>query len=332
MLKPRHLVFVIILLAGCARQGAIPNTDKFPPHLVSVTHINRNQLIVSFDEELDSTALLPSTFLITSPHDTADICFIARDPNDTRGFSLILLTSPLIDETYQISGLVVDSRGNGASIRSSFRASTRQDTTPVSILVSPLDPQTTFPYSIRFEFSEPLDTSRGMRILTAPPASEEALSGSWNRELTRYSVRVADTTLKGLPFYLVLLPGVSDFAGNRTTEGLAAFVYSDTGLVLRDIRGEVKTSEGRAAYSAIVLFKTPQDLFALTITDSSGAFIATLEEREETKIEAWFDRDGNGVYEEEASFSEATLPDSVPLITRPAPSPLRFDQLIPQTQ
>lgn len=319
----------ILLLAGCARQGAIPNTDRFPPHLVSVTCPNRNQVIMSFDEELDSTALLPTTFLLSSSRDTARIRFITKDPADSK--TLILLTSPLLDETYRLSGLALDRKGNASSIRSSFRASTRQDTTPPAILVSPGDPQTTFPYNIRFEFSEPVDTNRGMPILFAPPASEEALSSSWNRDLTRYSIRIADTTLRGLPFYLVLLPGIADFAGNRTTEGRATFVYSDTGLVLRDIRGEVKTAEGASAYSAIVLFKTPEKPSALTITDSSGAFIATLAEREETRIEAWFDRDGNGVYEEEASLSAQPLPDSVTLVTRSVPSPIRLDQLVPKT-
>lgn len=285
---------------------------------------------MSFDEELDSTALLPTTFLLNSSRDTAKIRFITKDPADSK--TLILLTSPLLDETYRLSGLALDRKGNASSIRSSFHASTRQDTTPPSILLSPGDPQTTFPYNIWFEFSEPVDTSRGMPIPFAPPASEEALSGSWNRDLTRYSIRIADTTLRGLPFYLVLLPGVSDFAGNRVTEGLAAFVYSDTGLLLRDIRGKVKTTEGASASRAIVLFKTPEEPFALTITDSSGAFIATLEEREETRIEAWFDRDGNGVYEEEASLSEEPLPDSVTLVTRPASAPMRLDQLIHQTQ
>lgn len=330
MLKRSHLFWFVIVLIGCARQGAIPNTDRFPPHLVSVTCPNRNQVIMSFDEELDSTALLPTTFLLNSSRDTAKIRFITKDPADSK--TLILLTSPLLDETYRLSGLALDRKGNASSIRSSFHASTRQDTTPPSILLSPGDPQTTFPYNIWFEFSEPVDTSRGMPIPFAPPASEEALAGSWNRDLTRYSIRIADTTLRGLPFYLVLLPGVSDFAGNRVTEGLAAFVYSDTGLLLRDIRGKVKTTEGASASRAIVLFKTPEEPFALTITDSSGAFIATLEEREETRIEAWFDRDGNGVYEEEASLSEEPLPDSVTLVTRPASAPMRLDQLIHQTQ
>jgi len=285
---------------------------------------------MSFDEELDSTALLPTTFLLSSSRDTARIRFITKDPADSK--TLILLTSSLLDETYRLSGLALDRKGNASSIRSSFHASTRQDTTPPSILLSPVEPRTSFPYSIRFEFSEPVDTSRGMLIPFAPPASEEALSGSWNRDLTRYSIRIADTTLRGLPFYLVLLPGVSDFAGNRVTEGLAAFVYSDTGLLLRDIRGKVKTTEGASASRAIVLFKTPEEPFALTITDSSGAFIATIEEREETRIEAWFDRDGNGVYEEEASLSAQPLPDSVTLVTRPASVPMRLDQLIHQTQ
>lgn len=329
MLKRAQLSFAIILLASCARQGAIPNTDKFPPHLVSVTSLNRNQVVASFDEELDTTALLPSTFLITSAHDTADIRFIARDPTDR--LSLVLLTSPLLDETYQISGLVADNKGNASSIRSSFRASTRRDTTPPDILISPVEPLASFPYTFRFEFSEPVDTSKGMRILTAPATSEESFRSAWSRDLTRYEMRTADTTVKGPPFYLVILPGICDFAGNQVPEGLAGFVYSDTTLILRDIRGQVKTSEGKPAPSAIVLFKT-EGVFAATITDSSGVFLATLEEREGVTIEAWFDRDGNGLYERKVSFSAEPFPDSVVLITQPVASPVGLDQLIPKTQ
>jgi hypothetical protein len=329
MLKRTQLFFAIVLLAGCARQGAIPNTDRFPPHLVSVTSVNRNQVVVSFDEELDTTALLPSTFLIASGHDTADIKFIARDP--TARLSLVLLTSPLLDETYQISGLIADNKGNASSIRSSFRASTRRDTTPPGILISPVEPFASFPYTFRFEFSEPVDTSRGMRILTAPAASEESFRSAWNRDLTRYEMRTTDTTVKGPGFYLVVLPGICDFAGNRTTEGLAGFVYSDTTLILRDIRGQVKTSEGKPAPSAIVLFKT-EDVFAATIADSSGVFLTTIEELEGVTIQAWFDRDGNGSYENEASFSAEPFPDSVGLITQPAALPLGLNQLIPETR
>jgi hypothetical protein len=329
MLKRTQLFFAVILLASCARQGAIPNTDKFPPHLVSVTSVNRTQVVVGFDEELDTTALLPSTFLIASAHDTADIRFIARDP--TNQLSLVLLTSPLLDETYQISGLVADYKGNASSIRSSFRASTRQDTTPPGILISPVEPLTSFPYTFRFEFSEPVDTSKGMRILTAPTASEKSFRIAWSRNLARYEIRTTDTTVKGPGFYIVVPPGICDFAGNRTSTGLAGFVYSDTTFILQDIRGQVKTSEGRPAPSAIVLFKT-EDVFAATITDSSGVFLTTIEERKGITIEAWFDRDGNDLYEQKASFSAESLPDSVVLVTQPLASPAGLDQLIPETQ
>jgi hypothetical protein len=329
MLKRAHLFFTVILLASCARQGAIPNTDKFPPHLTSVTSVNRTQVVASFDEELDTNALLPSTFLITSAHDTAEIRFIAKDPADR--LSLVLLTSSLLDETYQISGLVADYKGNASSIRSSFRASTRQDTTPPGILISPVEPVASFPYTFRFEFSEPVDTSKGMRTLTAPAASDELFRSAWSRDLARYEIRTTDTTVKGPPFYIIVLPGICDFSGNVVTTGLAGFIYSDTTLMLRDIRGQVKTQEGKPAPSAIVLFKT-EDVFAATITDSAGVFLITLEEREGVTAEAWFDHDGNGLYEEKASFSREPLADSVALITQPVALPVSLDQLIPKTQ
>ncbi len=329
MRKRKPFLLILVLLAGCARQGTIPNTDKFPPHLLSVTSINQTQVVLNFDEKIDSLDVLANTFLISSRSDTAEIRFAATDPNDSRGRSVILLTSPLIDATYRISGLVVDPEGNAASIHLSFSASTRRDTTPASILISPPEPKTSFPYTISFQFSEPVDTGRGMQIITAPGLSDEKLQASWNRDLTRYKMRVSDTTLQGQPFYFALLGGVFDFAGNGTTYGRAAYVHSDTGLVLHDLGGKVITMQGKPAASAIILFKTSDDVFALTIADSAGAFITSVQQRKGTRIQAWFDGDGNGIYEQEASISADPLPDSIILSTSPAASPARLNQLIP---
>jgi len=324
MLRLRILAAGLLVLAACARQGAIPNPDRFPPHLVSATSLNRTRVSLRFDDELDSTALLPSTFLLTSPHDTARIRFVARDEAEPRRNALILLTSPLLDEVYTVSALVVDRHGNAASVRGKFRASTREDTTAPLVLVSPLQPQTSFPYRLALEFSEPVDTGRGVQTLGVPVPAEGLVSGEWNRGLVRYSVTCKDTTLRSRPFYLVLLPSASDFTGNRMRDAAWTFVYSDTALVLRDVRGIVRTADGRAASASLVTFSTDGLPFAAVLTDSSGAFLATIEDRENVAVQAWFSRDRDAMFEEHDSLFWRTLPDSIELHTRvlPAPRPL----------
>lgn len=318
-------------LAGCARQGAIPNPDRFPPHLLSISAISSTQLTASFDEEVDSAALLPATYLLTSPSDTPRIKFIARDPNQPGGSNLLLITTPMKGKNYKLSGMVADKEGNASTVGASFKASIRKDTTSPSILVTPREPHTRFPYSIRFQASEPVDTSKDVAVITAPLLRDEKkYSLAWDRDLTTYTLKVSDTTFKHEAFYAGLLPGLGDFSGNRTREGFSGFFYADTGFVLKQVRGKVETSLGKPAGSAILLFTDTEDsIFALTIADTSGMFLTRLKPKEVITLQVFFDENSDYVYEEQAILKLAELEDTIDIITEPVTDPVRLKDIIP---
>ncbi|MBN2380889.1 hypothetical protein JXM67_13915 [candidate division WOR-3 bacterium] len=325
MLRFLNLISIYVLLLACARQGAIPNPDRFPPHLLNATSVNRTQVNLRFDEELGADALLPNTFFITSPLDTAEIRFITVDPGDRTTYNL--LTSPLLDVTYQISALVFDRNDNASLIKASFKASTRQDTTGPSVLAYPDLPQTRFPYAVKFQFSEPVDTGRRIRVLSAPLAMPENLVSKWDPTLTRLTVECSDTFLRGYPFYAVLLAGSRDFAGNRETMGLSVFVYSDTSLELTELRGDIRTSSGGAAYGALLLFLTSDSLLALTQSDTSGLFQVTLHAADQLSVTAYFDPDSDYWFDEKTSVVISSLADTIHLKTQPLLAPIDVDQI-----
>lgn len=328
MKKIGHLSVLLVLAAACAKQGVIPNPDRFPPHLISVTAANQTQVNLRFDEALKSSSIMPSTFTLSSSYGQAKIRFAAKDPNDAQGRSLILLTSPLAPGTYTISGLVADGKDNAASIRASFKASAKRDTLPPYLSLLPFEERTSFPYILKLESAEPVDTSIEIMTLTAPFVPAASLTESWNSDLTRLDINCGDSTLKSRAFYYVLLPGVADFAGNRTGFGVSKLMYSDTTLPLYPVMGRILTEQGKGAASSLVLFKQWGGVVAATIADTSGVFISKLAERDSLEIEAYFDRERDGIFEESYRGFFPALGDSIIITTQQVSQPLRFEQLL----
>lgn len=319
------LSILIFLSAHCARQGAIPNPDRFPPHLESISSVNRTQLELVFDESLDANALQPTTFSITSAHDSANIRFLAISPRNPR--AVLVITSRLIDEKYTVSGLATDKLGNSSLISESFTPSTREDTFPPFVTVSPTEPLVRFPYRLSYDFSEPADTSRGISILTVPRRAEEEMKREWRRDLMQYNIIYSDSLLKNIALYTLLLPGITDFSGNRVLTGKTILTYNDTTLTLRDVRGSVKTRDAKPAPLALILFTADDTAFAACMADSTGAFLLSLEDKTGVKIEAWFDAEQDGLYEETGERLYRTLPDSLIVHTNPT-TPLRLQDII----
>ncbi|MBD3286708.1 hypothetical protein GF359_08890 [candidate division WOR-3 bacterium] len=326
MFRLRYLFPLLILFCACARQGAIPNPDRFPPHLKKATSVTRTQVNLLFDERLDSKALSPNTFLITSTHDTAEIKFITTNPV-VRDGGIILYTSPLQQEDYRISGLVRDGKGNSSLAEARFMASDRRDTTPPGITIRP--PGNSFPYTIIIGFSESIDTTNPLIILTAPYTPKEKTEYTWDRTGTLTNLRMVskDTTQKGSPFYVVLLPGASDFSANRDKSGAQTFIHSDTTLELRDVRGRIEASDGSSARSSLLAFRSQGKLIGMGLADSTGAFQVSLPPREEFTLNAYFDPDKDNRFEEKGSLKFPSSQDSIMLLTQPLPEPAGIEEI-----
>lgn len=314
-----------ILLCSCARQGAIPNTDRFPPHLLSADSPNRTEVRLTFDEGLNPSGLL-ETFKLESNSDTPEIKFITSVPGNSK--ILTLFTSPLEPHHYEISGLVVDGNNNAASIRSKFKASEKMDTTPPSMVISPADTQASFPFRLSMSSNEPIDTSRNYRVITIPYSSSTSLS--WRPDLSRIDINTRDTSLKTQPFYLIIFPGISDFAGNRVKHGLSSFIYADSLTKLSILHGIAKSEELRPSGCMLILLKMSERILAATLADSSGYFTISYVPTDSLGIEAWCDYNGDGLFEESGNERFAPLPDSIEISTQKLSSPRFLEQIIPE--
>ncbi len=126
------------------------------------------------------------------------------------------------------------------------------------------------------------------------------------------SLRIRDTLLAKKPFYAVLLPGVSDFTGNRRSNLTDAFVYADTSIDLNPIFGKLTAANGAKASNALVLFYKNDSLFAATGADSAGIFYTNLAVEPPFRISAYYDAQNDGSYENAGnltieSFNKDTL-------------------------
>lgn len=321
------LSILLVLLSACARQGVIPNPDKFPPHLVSVNAVNQTQINLRFDEALKPSLISASTFTLTPQQDEETIRFVAKDPNDSQGRSIVVLTSPLSAGTYTLSGLVADKTDNATTIKVKFRASEKRDTLPPYLALTPLDERVSFPYNFKLESAEPVDTSQVIKMLTTPFIPSSSLTRSWNSDLNTFDISCGDTLLKTQAFYLIILPGIIDFAGNRTGYGLSKLVYSDSTLTLYPVFGKILRAQGTGAASSLVLLKHSGNTIASTLADTSGSFFTKVSIRDSVEVEAYFDEGFDGIFEESSRIFFPLLPDTFEITTRPVNQPLYLEQL-----
>ncbi len=324
----RVITLFTIFLCSCARQGTIPNTDRFPPHLLTVVSPVQNEVHLTFDEKLNPSAILLESFKLTSPVDTPSIRFITSGTGDFK--KIILFTSALESQTYEISGLVVDENNNSSTIRAKFRPSANRDTFPPNIFFSPSDTQTTFPFRVSLLSNEPVDTSRGWNIISIPYSPSTSIF--WRKDLNRLEIAATDSSLKTHPFYLVLIPGIRDYAGNRLKTGLSTFIYPDTLSKLFKISGHIKTEGYDPSGYMLILLKAEEKVIAGTLADSTGFFSLNCELPDSFKIEAWVDCESDGLFDEAGNRTYTSLPDSIELSTTRLSSPRSLKQIVQENQ
>lgn len=317
------ILLILFLCVSCARQGAIPNPDKFPPHLLSISSPNRNELHLRFDEVIDPVKVLKETYQILSPKDTAEIRFITASTDNSK--ILVFYTSPLLPSEYRLIGLATDNSNNASSINSRFTASERKDSIPPSINAFPKDTLTVFPYRVTLEANEPLDTSDGFKVIHLPTVSN--ISYYWRQNLKKLDINFKDSSLIKHPLYILIPQGIADFAGNKTRNGLAFFEYADSALELNRVFGRVESSSPSKG-PILLLFKDHDSLFAATLTDSSGRFSTAIEKKTSVTIEAWADIDGDGFFEENGQLIYAGETDALNIITNIPVPPRSLEQLI----
>jgi len=278
------LVSGAALLAMCAKKLLPPSPDRFPPHLIEVNARSRVQVELVFDEPVDVKSV-PAESLVLKAGDgtTPVIRGISRGKSSER---MVVWTEPQERQGYVLKGMVRDEAGNPARFAARFTGSSRVDTiTPrvTGVQPSPGSTRQQRGERVAVRFSEPVDTTALVRALFAPTGCETLFQQSWGtdwQELTWYqrtgTLRLGcrDSLEPGTVVYFLLLPGVPDLEGNRTTTAAFTYFTPDSVLIARTVRGRAIWQEGPIGTGTVFFIRDYTR--ALTPILADGSFTVRL--------------------------------------------------------
>lgn len=218
MPRARHCVILLILFVACANKAPPISKDRLLPKLTNVAVLNNRQIQLSFSEELDTVALFPDSILITAAEETLEIVsmYPSLSPSE-----IVLVTTPMTDTLYEISGSVFDKAENRGLFQQSFQGSAQPDTIAPWIIGFS---QGRLNHEFYLVFSETMDTaSINFSIF---PNKQPTPTWSSHRQV-RFSPQAPSDSLGFDTTYYLYLRTARDISGNPAPPFVAA-VTPDT--------------------------------------------------------------------------------------------------------
>lgn len=242
---------VLLLSANCAKKGPPTSPDRSPPTLQSIVVLDRNHIIMRFDERVLSQ---PAESLENFECSTLTILASVAEDNN-----IFITTSDMDTLDYQIKLLnIEDLSGNRQDeCTTKFRGTLCQDTVP-PLIVNPPPNNITNALSdlnLALKFSEPIDS---LIIYILPWAPQ---SYKWNEQKTILSMQVA--SLDSITIYHIYSL-FSDASGNFNKREFA---------ITREKNMPAIWLRGLTDDSTLVLLVREGVPMQLTISDSAGVYI-----------------------------------------------------------
>jgi len=211
-----RLVFIVMLLiSACAHKAPPISKDRLGPHLQKIAVLNTKQIQLSFNEEIDTIATHVDSIFINSDQETLPVLFLYPSLSASE---IVLLTMPMKDMAYDISGTVFDTAENRSHFKSRFLGLTGPDTIAPWLTGYSQGRNTREFY---FAFSEAMDTT-SVSFSIIP---KKHFAPVWlNYRYLQFSPQTAGETLSFDTTYYLFLKQTCDVSGNRA----APFVTSIT--------------------------------------------------------------------------------------------------------
>jgi hypothetical protein len=265
-MRGRVTLILMLLILACAHKAPPIAKDRLNPRLISVEVLNTRQIQLSFSEKLDTAALVTDSVLVTSVQDTLVVLQLYPSLSASE---IVLITKPMENVTYEISGVVFDEAENKGNFKSHFQGSTLPDTI-APWLTGYSQGRNTQEFFLNF--TEALDTlSLAFSIIP-----EKKFLPVWvNSRHIRFIPETAGESLGFDTTYYLYLKQARDISGNRTLPFITSItpdtVYRPTTLKGKALIDETPVNNGlalleRMSLVAIALVKKGE--FTFDVRDS----------------------------------------------------------------
>lgn len=201
----RNAIILLILFVTCAHKTAPISKDRMNPKLTTATALNNRQVQLSFSEEVDTAALFPDSMLITTAHETLGILSIYPSLSASE---IVLVTTPMTDTAYEITGHVLDKAENKGFFKHTFQGSANPDTIRPWLVEFSEGRQNPEFFLV---FSETMDTAS----LTFSVIPKKQPSPDWlNHRHVRFIPQTPNESLGFDTTYYLFLKDAKDISGN----------------------------------------------------------------------------------------------------------------------
>jgi hypothetical protein len=262
----RITLILMLLILACAHKAPPIAKDRLNPKLISVEVLNTRQIQLSFSEKIDTAALVADSVLVTSVQDTLAVLQLYPSLSASE---IVLITKPMKNVTYDISGVVFDEAENKGNFKSHFQGSTLPDTI-APWLTGYSQGRNTQDFFLNF--TEALDTL-SLEFSIIP---KKKFIPVWvNSRYIRFIPETAGESLGFDTTYYLYLKQARDISGNRTLPFITSItpdtVYRPIVLKGKALIDETPVNNGlalleRMSLVAIALVKKGE--FAFDVRDS----------------------------------------------------------------
>lgn len=197
---------VMLLISACAHKAPPIAKDRLGPRLQKIAVLNTKQIQLSFSEEIDTVATHTDSISIRSDGETLTVLFLYPSLSASE---IVLLTMPMKNLAYEISGTVFDTAENRNHFKGRFLGLTVPDTIAPRLTGHSQSKNASEFY---FTFSEVMDTT-SVSFSIIP---KKRYTPVWlNARYAQFSPQAAGETLGFDTTYYLFLREARDVSGNR---------------------------------------------------------------------------------------------------------------------
>lgn len=259
--KAAGSLFVVILLAmACAHKAPPISRDRLKPRLSKALAVNTRQVQLTFSEPVDTVTLKPDNISIVAEGETLEIILLYPSLSPSE---IAVVTAPMKDISYEISGRVLDRAGNEGLFTARIQGSTVADTIAPWVTDHSAG-KTRSEFLVRF--SEAMDTT-WLAFSVLPPKD---FAPTWlDHRNARFLPAAESESLATDTRYYFHLERARDVSGNRARPFIAA-VTPDTTARPVTLRGRALFGGSPVAHGIAILRRPP---FIDAVVVTAGEFV-----------------------------------------------------------
>ena len=245
VVRKRVALMLMLQIVACGHKAAPLAKDRFSPRLQQISVLNARQIQLSFSEEIDTITLMPDSIQINSAQDTLEIMLSYPSLSASE---IVLVTAPMTDITYEISGHVFDKAENKGSFKNNFQGSAMPDT--IAPWVAGYA-QGRNQHEFFLVFSEAMDTTS---VAASVIPRREFIPVWENHRHVRFIPASGIESLGYDTTYYLYLKNASDISGNPAARFVTS-ITPDTVYRPSILRGQALIDDTPAKAGIAVLFR-----------------------------------------------------------------------------